>query len=48
MIECLHELFFENSKANRLFWCFRRGNTALHECCYLGQNGIEPLEILLK
>ncbi|CAF3226706.1 unnamed protein product, partial [Rotaria sp. Silwood2] len=26
----------------------RRGNTALHECCLLGANGIEPLGILLK
>ncbi|CAF4603299.1 unnamed protein product [Rotaria socialis] len=25
-----------------------RGNTALHECCLLGYDGIEPLKILLK
>jgi hypothetical protein len=27
---------------------FRRGNTALHECCLLGLDGVEPLDILLK
>ena len=26
----------------------RRGNTALHECCLLGLDGVEPLRILLK
>ncbi|CAF1382933.1 unnamed protein product [Adineta steineri] len=25
-----------------------RGNTALHECCLLGYNGVEPLKTLLK
>ncbi|CAF4540200.1 unnamed protein product, partial [Rotaria sp. Silwood1] len=25
-----------------------KGNTALHECCFLGYDGIEPLKILLK
>jgi hypothetical protein len=26
----------------------RRGNTALHECCLLGPDGVEPMGILLK
>ncbi|CAF0800692.1 unnamed protein product [Rotaria sordida] len=44
--ECL-ETLIKDGKA-KLDLRGPKGNTALHECCFFGYDGIEPLKILLK